>query len=131
MTIQFEIADLPKTTNSGGRAHWAMKAKEAKKWKNLTKEAFLRWCGENNYWKVPDLKKAKLTLTRCSAKEPDADGLVSSFKHVIDGLVEAGVIIDDKPSVIGFPNYAWEYARPKQGKIKVKVEALLEKGDGK
>lgn len=70
------------------------------------------------------MAKAKLTLTRYSSKEPDFDGLCSSFKNVIDGLVEAGVIIDDKMSVIGQPTYAWVKCPPKKGKIKVVVEEL-------
>lgn len=51
------------------------------------------------------------------------DGLVSGFKHVIDGLVVAGVIVDDKPSVIGQSQYRWTYRPSKQGgMISVKIE---------
>lgn len=116
--LEFELPGLPKTTNSGGRAHWAVKAKEAAHWKKM-----VHWA---TACKGPEesLKRAKLTLTRCSAIEPDFDGLVSSFKHVLDGLVEAQVIENDKPSVIGQPAYRWEKAPPKHGKIKVRIEEL-------
>lgn len=115
--LEFELPGLPKTTNSGGRSHWTVKAREAKKWKNLV--AVLAS-------KPPTpLTKAKLTLTRCSAVEPDFDGLVSSFKHVVDGLVDARVIVNDKQSVIGQPAYLWEKASPGKGKIKVRVEGEL------
>lgn len=122
MTISFEINDLPKTTNSGGRAHWALKVREAKKWKKMVLEQLI---AKDNWQQMNfPFQKAKLTLTRYSSKEPDFDGLVSSFKHVIDGLKEAGVIIDDKVSVIDQPIYLWSYARPRQGKIKVEVESV-------
>lgn len=114
--IEFEIKGLPKTTNFGGRAHWAVKIKEANHWKKLV---WLSVCSQKP--KEP-LNKAKLTLTRCSSSEPDFDGLVSSFKHVLDGLKESKIIIDDKPSVIGSPTYLWMKVSPKAGRIKVKVE---------
>lgn len=124
MTIEFIIEGLPATTNSGGRAHWAVKAKEAKKWKYAVhKEARLQVANLCHEYSLP-LKKARLTLTRYSTREPDYDGLVSGFKHILDGLKEAGVIVDDKVSVIGQPIYLWEEAKPRQGKIKVKVEGL-------
>ncbi len=69
------------------------------------------------------LERAKLTLTRCSSREPDTDGLVSCFKHVVDGLVEAKVLADDRPSNIGIPDYRWEKCSNKLSRIKVQVEA--------
>lgn len=114
--FEFEIPGLPKTTNSGGRDHWKAKAREAKKWKSMVAIVVS---------KPPSpLTKARLTLTRCSSGECDFDGLVSSFKHVIDGLVDAGVIVNDKFSAIGQPTYQMEKASPGKGKIKVKVEQL-------
>ncbi len=114
--LAFELAGLPKLTNSL-RVHWRVKHNESVKWKQLVKEK-LSW--------VPPhpMKKAKITLTRCSSREPDFDGLVSGFKHVLDGLVEAGVLQNDKPSVIGQPTYLWEHAGPRAGKIKIRVEEL-------
>lgn len=115
MTLEFEIQGLPKMTNAS-RVHWTKKMKEAKKWKALVYEqvSLARWTPIN---------KANLTLIRFSSVEPDFDGLVSSFKHVIDGLVEAGVLENDKVSNIGQPKYAWQKCAPKMGKIRVKVEA--------
>jgi hypothetical protein len=115
--IEFELPGLPRTTNASN-VHWRIRHTHAKKWKDLVIIA-ARSKG------LPDepLKKAKLTLTRFSAREPDFDGLVSSFKHVIDGLIDAAVIADDKQSVIGQPTYNWVYAFRNKGKISVKVEA--------
>lgn len=113
--IEFEIIGLPKMTNGFRRQHWTHRYKEAKKWKALVYE-------QVSLCKSTPIAEPRLTLTRFSTREPDFDGLVSSFKHVIDGLVEAGAILDDKVSIIGQPTYLWEKAKPKQGKIKVRVE---------
>lgn len=119
MILEFEINGLPRMTNTS-RVHWTKKMKEASKWKHLAVAAAVQANGD---WIKEPMQKAKLTLIRFSSVEPDFDGLVSSFKHVIDGLVEAGVIVNDKVSNIGQPSYKWTYAPPKKGKIKVRVEA--------
>lgn len=109
---------LPKMTNSYNRSHWSHRHKEAVKWKRTISA----YCAQFQISGL-GLGKASLTLTRHSSKEPDMDGLVSGFKHVIDGLVVAGVIVDDKPSVIGQSQYRWTYRPSKQGgMISVKIE---------
>jgi hypothetical protein len=115
-SVEFRIPGLPSTTNSQGRAHWALKAKEARQWKALVIFAVGR--------RIParPLKRAKLTLTRVSSGTIDADGMVSSFKHVIDGLIAAGVIENDRMSNIGFPEYRHEKGKAKEGFIIVRVD---------
>ena len=116
--LEFEIEDLPRTYNSLGRSHWTVKAKEARKWISLV----LSQCYQQRPPKP--LQKARLILIRASSSSPDADGLVSSFKHVIDGLVKASILVNDKFENIGMPEYKWEKVPKNQGKIKVKVEEI-------
>lgn len=100
------------------RGHWQTKHSHAADWKRKV------WkCCWHLKPREP-LKKAHLTLTRCSSVEPDFDGGVSGWKSVIDGLVEAGIIIDDKTSVIGTSTFMWQKAKKGEGKIIVKVEEL-------
>ncbi len=91
---------------------------EARKWKDLVSLAVST--------RVPakPLEKARLTLTRYSSVEPDFDGLVSSFKHPIDGLIQAKVLENDKMSNIGVPTYAWEQVPPGKGKIRIEVREV-------
>lgn len=70
------------------------------------------------------LERAHLILTRHSSSEPDFDGLAVSFKPVIDGLVEAGVLANDKSGNIGQPEYRWFKAPMKMGFITVEVREL-------
>lgn len=119
LIAEFDIMGLPMMTNKIGGSHWTKRHKEAVKWKR----AISAHCAQFQISGL-GLDKASLTLTRHSSKEPDMDGLVSGFKHVIDGLVMAGVIIDDKPSVIGQSQYRWLYRPTKHGgMISVKIEA--------
>ncbi len=114
----FCINALPKTPNSLLQKHWRANNAEAKKWKRLVWQQCLS--------QMPPkiLDKARVTLIRYSSSEPDFDGLVGSFKHVLDGLVEARVIATDKMSCIGAPTYSWEKVAPKNGRIEITVESL-------
>jgi hypothetical protein len=119
--ISLKIPGLPKRTNNS-RSHWRAKHAEAKKWKTLV---------ANHARIYADIPKkpwanAHLTLTRHSSVRPDYDGLVSSFKHVIDGLIEAGIIANDKHENIGISTYLWEKCPPRDGHITIVVEPTLE-----
>jgi len=112
------IQGLPKTYNALGRTHWAVKLKESRYWHE---QVGLRVTG-----KLPQLplSKAKLILIRCSSSAPDADGLVSSFKAVLDGLVRAKVLTDDKMVNIGIPQYEWRRGKSRAGYIEVIVNEI-------
>ena len=118
-TLEFEIPALPKTTNANSRVHWRSKHREAKNWDLLINHhATLQ--GKP---KAP-LHRAILKLTRYSSSEPDYDGLVSSFKFVIDALVSCGVLVNDKRENVGVPEYKWEKVARNKGGIKVIVEEV-------
>lgn len=114
--LEFTLQGLPKMSNQLLRGHWRVKHAHAMKWKLAVSLACHRF-------KPPQpLNRAMLTLTRASSVEPDFDGLVSGFKHVIDGLVECAVLANDKSACIGQPKYAWEKCAPKHGHIRITVE---------
>lgn len=118
MIYEIEIHDLPKLPNATMYKHWRTKHQEAQKWKKRVVEA----C---TYAKITHLQlhHAILTFERHSSREPDFDSLVASFKHVTDGLVEAGVIVNDKPSIIGQSSFRWIKEKQKNAKIKVRIES--------
>ena len=117
--LEIELPGLPKTTNAArALGHWAKRHRLDAEWK-ATVGLYL-----SNKRPPKPLEKAKLTLTRCSSVEPDYDGLVSSFKPVIDALVEAKVLQNDRVENIGHPQYMWEKAPARKGSIKVKIEEL-------
>ena len=117
--LEFKLDGLPKTTNAKrGFGHWAQYYRESVKWKKSLIPYF------TSMKPSKPLKKARLTLTRYSSSQPDYDGLVSSFKHVIDALVDAGILENDKPQNIGRSTYTWEKAEKNKGYIRVLVEEI-------
>lgn len=119
-SIKFTIHELPLPVNRQTSMHWAQKGKYVKYWHQLVAAAV----GAKK--PAAPLEKAKITFVRCSSAEPDFDGLVSSFKCICDGLITAGVIVNDKVSNIGQSVYRWEKAKPKHGKIFVCVEEVID-----
>jgi hypothetical protein len=114
--LDLRIPGLPPTYNSIGRkGHWRL-LKATHEWKNQVRYRVGRFLPSQA------LTKAAVTLTRCSSHESDYDGLVHSFKPILDGLVECGVLADDSMKVIGVPQYRWEKAERGKGYIKVRVE---------
>jgi len=86
--VKIRLEGLP--TGGNSRQHWRAKHAETKKWKN----AILKALGN----RIPEkpLEKVKLRYTRASSNVMDWDNVAISFKAIQDGLVEAGVMVDDK-----------------------------------
>lgn len=109
-----ELPGLPKTTNSNGRTHWAHQYKEAKKWRSeVAMQASL-------YRPLKPLTKAKAFFTRYSSSSPDFDGLVSSFKHLQDGLIDAQIIVNDTMEVLD-STYKWTKIKPRMGYVTIEI----------
>lgn len=117
-SITFELPGLPKTVNAQNSMHWRDKGTYVKEWHRMVHLSVARQKPEQ------PLKRASLILTRFSSTEPDFDGLVSSFKCVVDALIVAGIIENDKMSNIGKPDYRWQRVAPKAGKIQVTVQSV-------
>lgn len=47
------------------------------------------------------MRRAKISIIRHSHRMLDFDGLVGSLKPVVDALVTAGILLDDRWSVLG------------------------------
>ncbi len=115
--LEFVLPGLPRTAN-GSHGHWRSKFSHTKMWKQKIFTACWHKRPE-----VP-LEKARITFTRCSGRECDFDNLVISFKACMDGLKQAGIIVDDKTANVGRSEYLWEKGKNGKGFIKIKVEGL-------
>jgi len=115
LVVKCKIFGLTKRINLGHGSHWRARHGEARRWLRAVDMAI------GPVRPKEPLQKAKLRLTRGSSQEPDFGGLVYSFKTIEDSLVKLGIIIDDKMSVIGRPEYLWEKTKPKEGFIKIEV----------
>lgn len=115
--LEIEIMGLPKMANSSGAksTHWRYAHAEATKWKKLV------WAACISKKPPAPLETYRLTLTRYSSIMPDYDGLVRGFKHAVDGLKLAGVILDDRLSNSGPWDCRWEKAPQGQGRVAIRV----------
>lgn len=127
MALQLTIEGLPPMNTSDSRgSHWSH-SKLKRTWGNRVWAAVrLAYPGTGKPPKP--LERAHVTIVRCSQSEPDYDNLVQGGKFLLDGLVLAGVLKDDKPSVIGRPDYLWERRPRGKGCVRIRVEAVEEGG---
>lgn len=88
--LSFELNELPPSLNVFMRMHFRERAKVFKRIEN---QCHLLMAG-----KTPEKPLAKflITFTRFTIRPLDIDNLVASFKPVLDSIVRAGVIEDDK-----------------------------------
>jgi Holliday junction resolvase RusA-like endonuclease len=114
-SLEFTITGLPKIISNASRGHWAVNYKHKKTWAKLVRIAIGA--------KLPraPLKVASAEFTRYSSVEPDFDNNVSSWKAVIDAIVRAGVLENDRPSNLPNAKFNWQYAKRGQGRIHVKI----------
>ncbi len=117
--LSLTLIGLPKRFNQGQGAHWSVRHRESQKWhKRLMGKMILSRISPP----ARPLAKAHVTLIRYSSRAPDYDGLVQSFKPVMDALKKCLIISDDNMKVIGRPDYRWECAKQNEGKIEIIVQ---------
>lgn len=116
--LELEIEGVPKLLLNY-RGHWRAVHAEKKKWRLKTIAALAK----ANKPACP-LVAASLTLTRFTSRPSDFDNRVSSFKAVIDALVEAGVLAADTDEVIRERHYPWVKCANKDSRIKIEVMEL-------
>lgn len=115
-TIRIELPGLPSTVNA--RMHWSKKDRERKHWFRMV------WLATANKRPTVPYSKAHIKFTRHSSVPIDSDNLAGSFKFVQDALITAKIIENDQFKNIGYPDYTWEKAAPKQGRITIEIMPL-------
>jgi hypothetical protein len=115
-----KIEGLPKIVSNGSQGSWFTKHNNAKLWHRKVYLALSGFIPDEPYIFL------NLIMTRASSSEPDYDNLVISGKPVIDGLVRAGIVVNDKQKNI-LCKYQWEKCRPKDGHIILELEGFYER----
>lgn len=114
LSISVRLSGLPSSMNSRFK-HWSEKAKEVKYWRRLAMAT--AWPSRP----PRPLVNCELYCVRYSSGVLDYDNLVSTFKAVIDGLKDAGVIWNDGPKIVVRREYRQAKAEPRAGHIIVVV----------
>ena len=89
------VKPTPPSPNRTLRMHWAVRRKV---FKDIYDQVF--WQVKQARWKGKG--SVQISVERRSAVLMDPDNLIGSLKPVIDGLVRAGVMPDDKEEDISF-----------------------------
>lgn len=117
--LVFTLPWLTQMANVWGRTHGFQRNKEAQ----TVYQAVAVSVGHRK--PRQPLERAELILTRYSASQPDYDGLVLSFKAVVDGLVRIGVLKDDTLSVTGPWRVDWAKVPRKSGHLRIEVRSRV------
>jgi len=106
MIMRLELPGLT-PCNSARHRHWSLEYRERKRWKAAVRWEVLACLGDRS---APCLARARVKITRRStaAKSPDRDNLTHGAKWILDGLVEARVLLDDSPDVLVGLECDWE-----------------------
>lgn len=116
-SVILKIDGVPELPNRIMRSHWSKISKHANLWKKLVA---MRAVGKKPPY---PLARSQAILTRCSARKPDYDNLVASFKPVVDGLINCGIIVDDNPAYFS-AEYKWEKIPQKQAHILISISEI-------
>lgn len=115
-TLTLTVPGLPKLNTSATRRHRMVQHREARKWR----EAVVLLVGSRRPAKP--LARARLLVTRCSARMADRPNVAIGSKALVDGLVAARVLLDDSPKVLVEERYEWEPAPKGKGFMILIVE---------
>ena len=101
--ITITIPDIPPSLNKWSRMHWAKAAEIKKQW-----EANIYYSAYSQRPKEP-FKKAKVTITYFfkTKQRHDLDNYTPKF--ILDGLVKAKILLDDRAEYIGMTELIQEY----------------------
>lgn len=92
MTWKLELPDLEYVTPNS-RVHWAVRSRCGAAWREAA-----AWKAKQARIPAHDRIVVSLAMFPKDRRRRDADNLVSGvLKHVIDGLVDAGIVPDDDP----------------------------------
>jgi hypothetical protein len=113
-----DLRGLPDLQGHRSRVHWAKRHRHDRQWREA-----VGWAAKD--WRLPaPFDFAHVVFTRFSSSEPDHDNLVASCKPLVDGLVDAGVLVDDSPRHVTC-SYRWERAKRGEGHVRIAVWSEL------
>lgn len=115
--LHLALQQLPASLNKSLRYGRHGNNRKNRGWDNMI------WAETCELKPASPLKRARLSLVRHSHRMLDFDGLVGSFKPVVDALVTAGVLLDDRWSVTGRWQCDQKFRPKKDGPL---LEILVE-----
>lgn len=122
MTVRFFVDGIPARPNTLRREHWAVRSKDS----GIFRAASAAIAGDivrKNRSETFPIDPAAIFLTFVLAQaRGDLDGLVAAAKPIVDGLKDAGVIVDD--NVARVPRLVAQWSRGTRIGVWVAVQRI-------
>lgn len=119
--IEIKLEGLPMLPNKLRTMHWARRARECATWRRAAAYMAKKTLPES----FKPYEQCVIFLIRASTSECDMDNGIASFKPLIDGLVDAGVMVDDGPTVVTQIKFGWEPAKRGSGHVRIEVRPVV------
>lgn len=119
------IFDVPPSLNQWSRMHWSKAAKIKKQWENdiFYSTRVVKQVDEKVCKKMP-YKQAKIKITYYFKTKHRHDKDNYTPKFILDGLVKAGIILDDSDKIIGQTEIIFDYDKDNP-RTKVMIEEVI------
>ena len=111
--VTIRIEGRPPTPNA--RRHWRVTALDNDTWKGAARVAALASLPPD--WTPLEWCEAEVTFLFPTRGRRDWDNAIASTKPCWDGIVAAGVIVDDSMRVIDRLTWHWKYAKGEQATV--------------
>lgn len=118
--ITLTIPELTPSLNKTQRQHWTILARNRKRWSMLVLVAK----SEAEIWKLPLIRRARVTIERHGGKQLDEDNLAGGAKAAVDALKSNGLIVDDSPDHVQLRYEQYPGGKGKEKKTVVRIEPL-------
>lgn len=114
--LPFPYDKAPLTENARW-PHWAVKAKVVKRVRGEAAKAAER---------LPELGRCRVTLTWFvnTKQRRDVDNIYPTLKALCDGLVDAGVVVDDTPEYMDKLAPVIQYEKGGTARMELRIEML-------
>jgi hypothetical protein len=115
-----EVGAIPPASLRGNsRAHWRVKHRDGKTWRESGYMHGLTMTAD------PPLKRIRITFKFHHWRKIDLDNLGGiGMKPWVDGLVDAGVVVDDDPDHLDFGTHQFERCAKGESRTEVLVKEL-------
>jgi hypothetical protein len=125
--LEIFVPGIPAATNETRRRHWSAVAGDAARWRGSAKSLGLEARARAPF--VTPLLYASLEYVfRLDRSAGDLDNLVASSKPILDGLRDAGLIVDDSVSKLPLLVARWERAVTRGVLVRIRPYAVDQVG---
>jgi Holliday junction resolvase RusA-like endonuclease len=118
-SLTVTLPGLPPSPNEMRRAHYHARSDEAATWRNAAR--FYGLDAANKAKWVPPLRvTVEITAICKTHQRRDPDNFTASIKPILDGMVDAGCLMDDSFAVIECLSVRQEFAKSAAVRVVIK-----------